>query len=104
MIDPLTDIMATAHMDAPIYTETAKDMGPEEILAELTREYLHPALEAAGVENPEQYSLEWEEPAKERYGRWLHADEIPARARRPWVSAEQLDATQQIPAIKDEPQ
>lgn len=68
MIDPLTDIMATAHMDVPIYTETAKDMGLEEILAELTHEYLYPALEAAGVENPEQCSLEWEEPPRSATG------------------------------------
>jgi len=103
VIDPLKDIMATAHMDIPIHDETARDMGLEEILAEVTREHLHPALEAAGVENPEQYSLEWEEPPTGRYGRWLHADEIPARARRPWVAVEQLDATQQMPIVKDEP-
>lgn len=95
MSDPLTDLMATAHMDTPIHDATARDMGLEEVLAELAREYLHPALEAD--------SLGREEPPTERYGRWLHADETPARARRPWVSAEQLDATQQIPVIRDEP-
>lgn len=94
MSDPLNDIMATTHMDAPIYVETARDMGLVGILAELTREHLHPALDA---DSPGR-----EEPPRGHCGRWLHADEIPARARRPWVAAEQLDATQQIPIAKDE--
>jgi len=92
--DPLTDLIATAHWDTPILDATARDMGLEGIQAEPTREYLHPALEADG--------LGWEEPPRRHYGRWLHANEIPLRARRPWVAAEQLGATQQIPIVEDE--
>lgn len=34
---------------------------PEQVLADLTEEYLRPVLTAMGVDNPEDYSLGWEE-------------------------------------------
>lgn len=101
MIDPLTDIMAPSCFEEPacppIYREVGSDLGFFPDIKPLTIERV-----ARLFDVPEE--LIATPVAKERYGRWLHADEIPARARRPWVSVEQLDATQQIPVIKDDPQ
>jgi len=88
MSDPLKDIMATAHMDTPIHDETARDLGLEGILEELTTTHLRPALQAAGVENPEQYSLAYEPASAKRY-------------RRPWVGVEAYDATQVLPVVQE---
>ena len=58
----------------------------ERVEAEVTQEVLRPALEAARVASPQEYTVEF------------NRDRITAR--RPWVRAEALDATQSIPVIQ----
>lgn len=123
--DPLTDIMAPSCFGTacpPIYREVGTDLGffpdiqpltiervariynvPVEVVA--TREFLENAVlpEKVIAELHPGAAVRVSEPEPERYGRWLHPDELPTKARRPWVATEQLDATQQIPVIRDEP-
>lgn len=66
----------------------------------VTEEFLRPALEAAGVEDPGQYAVEFNTERITKItpdGFVMH--DMPVRARRPWVSAEALDVTQSIPTI-----
>jgi hypothetical protein len=67
----------------------------------VTKKFLRPALAAAGVEEPDQYAVEFntERIVKTTPDGFVMHD-MPIRARRPWVATEQLDATQQIPVIR----
>ena len=103
-IDPLTDIMAPSCFEQPpcppIYREVGADLGFFPDIKPLTIECVARLFDVPVelLDRPE--SSEVPDPP-EYYGRWLHPEEIPARARRPWVGVEQLDATQAIPVVRD---
>ena len=67
----------------------------------VTKKFLRPALAAAGVENPDQYAVEYNtERVVKTTPEGFVMHDMPVRARRPWVATEQLDATQQIPVVR----
>jgi hypothetical protein len=79
------------------------------ILEDVARDVLRPALEAAGVADPGQYSLEYGDPVIPEPDPTIPQpaptppvvsyDDRPPR--RPWVSVDALSATQSMPVIRE---
>jgi hypothetical protein len=100
-IQPLTIERVARIYDVPVeLVDTPRYRDPEEEI----RERCSPEVADGVVRLAKSLRIIAPEPAPEpeRYGRWLHPEEIPQCARRPWVAVEQLDATQQIPVIRGE--
>ncbi len=71
-----------------------------ELAGVITEDTLRPALAAAGVTNPEQYTAGFNSDriiATTPNGYVVH--DVPVRSRRPWVATENMSATQALPIV-----